>query len=233
MASGFIAIVAGFLVIAGLIGFASYLAAKKRREAFAAFAAGHGWAYAARDDDCLDQFSGAPFDAGHDRRAENVLSGTYDEHPFLAFDFRYSTTETSTDAQGHLRTSEEVHRYSVIGLGFGLRTPRLSVSPEGFMGRLFGRLTDTDIQLESEQFNDAFTVHCPDRKFATDVLHPQMMEYLLTQRDLAWSLRDGWLLTVTPGSHSLTTVETTLRGTDGIVERIPEFVWHEFGGEKP
>ena len=54
------------------------------------------------------------------------------------------------------------------------------------IGRLIGRLTNRDIELESEDFNRAFTVSCPDRKFASDVLHPRMMEFLLQHRALAF-----------------------------------------------
>ena len=61
----------------------------------------------------------------------------------------------------------------------GISLPPLSVDPENFLERFVGRLTGNDIDLESEEFNRAFTVGCPDRKFASDVLHPQMMEFLL------------------------------------------------------
>ena len=68
----------------------------------------------------------------------------------------------------------------------GISLPPLSVDPENFLDRFVGRLTDNDIDLESEDFNRAFTVSCPDRKFASDVLHPQMMEFLLEHRQVGW-----------------------------------------------
>jgi hypothetical protein len=219
-------VVLGFGLV-GLVGYLGYLAAKKRREEFAALAAARGWTYAAQDDRYVDRFAGAPFGQGHDRRAENVLTGTHDTRPFAAFDYRYSTTSTSTDAQGRTTTHTEVHRFSVIELEVGVRLPELSVTPEGFLGRLVGRLTNTDLEFESEQFNRAFTVTCEDRKFATDVIHPRMMEYLLTVPDLAWSFRDSALVTISSGNHSLPLLDQTLKQIDGVLDLVPEFVWKD------
>ena len=109
-----------------------------------------------------------------------MVTGTQDGRPFVAFDYVYYTTETSTDAQGHSSSREVSHTYGVVALTVGVAFPPLEVAPEGFVSRIVGRLTDHDIDLESEDFNRAFTVSCPDRKFASDILHPRMMEFLLS-----------------------------------------------------
>jgi hypothetical protein len=208
----------------------SFVAAKKRREALSALAAQRGWSYAASDDRWVTAFDGVPFGLGHDRRALNVLGGQYDGRAFVAFDYRYSTTETSTDAQGHPQTRTEVHPYSVLAVDTGTTFPSLSVTPEGFLGRMVGRLTNTDIELESEQFNRAFTVRADDRKFATDVLHPRMMEYLLRIPDRGWRFSDRWLLAVRPGSHSIAELDGRLTDLDGILDLVPDFVWQQARG---
>jgi hypothetical protein len=218
----------GFAVV-GVVAYFGYQAAKKRREALAAAAAGRGWTYTERDDRYTEQFSGAPFGIGHDRRAGNILTGTHDGRAFEAFDYRYSTTEHYTDSQGHSQTRTETHSYAVIALAIGHDVPELQVAPEGFFSRVVGRLLNNDIEFESEQFNRAFKVTCPDRKFATDVIHPQMMEYLLTLPDLAWSFRQGYLVTTTTATYSLETLDATLVATDGILDRIPEFLWPRTG----
>jgi hypothetical protein len=221
-------VVVGFGVVA-LVAYAGWVAAKKRREAFAALAAQRGWTYSERDDRYVDRFAGAPFGLGHDRRASNVVTGEHDSRAFVAFDYRYSTTEHYTDAQGHSRTRTVTHPYSVIALHIGANVPELSVSPEGFFGRLVGRVTGNDIELELEAFNRAFTVQCPDRKFATDVLHPRMMEYLLTLPELDWSFRTDSLVTVRPGQHSLPGLDATLVAIDGILDRVPDFLRRQLG----
>ena len=231
--SVFVVFAAGVLTVFGLIVYANYLAAKKRREALAGLAAARGWTYAARDDRYVDQFSGAPFGLGHGRRAENVLTGNHEGRSFVAFDYCYYTTETSTDAQGHTSSREQAHPYSVIALNLGAAVPVLSVTPEGFFGRIVGRLTNSDIELESEAFNRAFTVHCEDRKFATDVLHPRMMEYLLKNPELGWSLRDRSLLLVHANRHTLAELDAKLLVGDGILDQVPGFVREQYGLPNP
>jgi hypothetical protein len=212
-----------------LIAVLGHLAAKKRREEFAAFAASKGWTYVQRDDRWCSRFDGHPFGTGQDRTAQNIVTGRYDGRPFEAFDYSYVTTSTSTDANGNTTTHRTTHAFSVVAIDTGVALPRLEVAPEHWFGRMVGRLTNRDIELESEDFNRAFTVTCPDRKFASDVLHPQMMQFLLGNRDLGWRFQGGALLAIHGGPHSLLELEARLATIDGILDRVPEFVWREVG----
>ncbi|MGN6252735.1 MAG: DUF3137 domain-containing protein [Marmoricola sp.] len=220
----------GFLALVVLVGVLGYLQQKRRREAFAALAAARGWTYTRRDDAWVGRFGGRPFGAGHGRRAENVLSGDHDGRPFAAFDYSYRTTETTTDAQGHASTHERTHRFSVTAVQVGGDVPGLHVAPEGFLSRAVGRLTNSDIEIESEDFNRAFRVTCSDRKFASDVLHPRLVETLLAgHRDLDWRFDGGWLLTVDGGAHAVDAVEPRLQALDLILDSLPRFVREDFG----
>ena len=216
-----------FVILVAVLG---YLRAKQRREGFAALAAARGWAYAERDDRWNDTFQGSPFGLGHNRRSTNVLTGQYDGRWFVAFDYVYYTTETRHDAQGHSSSHEESHTYGVVALDVGAAFPPLQVSPEGMFGRMIGRLTNRDIELESEDFNRAFTVTCPDRKFASDVLHPRMMEYLLAHPGTHFRFAGRWLLQVEAGQAPLELVEPRLRVIDGVLDNVPEFVWRQVRG---
>jgi len=231
MDSGFVFLVfGGFLAFMVLVAVLGYRAAKKRREGFAALAAARGWSYAERDDRWCDAFSGSPFGLGHNRRSTNVLTGQYDGRRFVAFDYVYYTTETSTDSQGHTHTSEQSHNYGVVALDLGATVPPLQVTPEGMFSRMVGRLTNRDIELESEDFNRAFTVTCPDRKFASDVLHPRMMEYLLQHRDSDFRFDRTWALSVDTGQSPIELVEPRLKVIDGVLDNVPDFVWREVKG---
>ncbi len=226
LALGFVLLLGlGLVVLVAVFG---YLSAKRRREAFTGLAAARGWTYVERDDRWAERFQGSPFDSGFDRRATNILTGQYDGRPCVAFDYRYSTHSTSTDANGNTHTTTDHHPYSVVALDLGVPLPRLEVTPEGFFSRMVGRLTNRDIELESEDFNRAFTVTCPDRKFAFDVLHARTMEYLLTQRDLGWRLQDGSILAIRPGTHDLPEIDARLTAIDHIVDGIPDFVWRQY-----
>lgn len=225
--AGFVVIFGGFLLLVVLVAVLSYQAAKRRREAFAALAAARGWSYTERDDRWTGTFGGSPFNSGHNRQASNILRGEHDTRGFVAFDYVYYTTETSTDSNGHTSSREVAHRYSVVALEVGATFPALAVSPEGMFSRMVGRLTNRDIELESEEFNRAFTVTCPDRKFASDVLHPRMMEFLLAHRDSSFRFEGVWVLSIEKGRADIERVLPRLAHLDTVVDNVPEFVWRQ------
>ncbi|MDO8122375.1 hypothetical protein Q6346_13755 [Isoptericola sp. b490] len=230
MGNGIVVLVVVGLALMGTVTYLSWLSAKRRREALQAVAAQRGWRYAARDDAWVDAFDGEPFGTGHSRRATNVLRGEYDGRGFVAFDYVYSTTESSTDAQGRTTSREQSHPFTVIAVDTGFVLPSLHVTPETFFARTVGRLVIRDIQFESEEFNRAFTLQCPDRKFAFDVLHPRMMEFLLAHRDAAFRFDRGHVLAVREGRASVAQIDDSLALVDAVLDRIPEFVWRDARG---
>lgn len=215
-----------FLVLAGVAVWWTLEQARKRREAFAAYAASRGWTYVREDPALVHRFTGAPFGRGFGRRAQNVLLGQHDGRATIAFDYQYSQR---TGSGKNRRTS--TYDFSVVATHLGVALPELSVTPENVVSRFFGRVFDSDMQLDSEQFNRAFTVGAPDRKFAYDVLHPQMIEMLLTRPDLAWRTEGDSLVMISSGKHSPALVEDRLAAMDGIADRIPEFVWRQLRGQ--
>ena len=227
MSSGVLGVVfvVGFLLVVGA-AVAGYLAARKRRQALLDLSAARGWTFAEEEPLLVDRFSGPPFGEGFGRRATNVVYGSHDGRDFVAFDYEYKTQTGSGKNQ-----TTSTHRFSVLALSTRAVLPPLSVDPENVLERLVGRLTDTDIDLESETFNRTFTVSCPDRKFASDVLHPQMMEYLLEYPRLGWRFERDSLIVVATGQRSLEAIDSTLAFMDGITDRIPEFVWHQARGD--
>jgi len=214
-----------FFVVALLLVVVGVIQTKKRREAMAAFAASRGWRYATHDHSLVDRFQGTPFGRGSSRSAYNVIYGEHDGRPMVAFDYRFTTTSGS----GKDRKST-THHWSVLALSMGVVMPDLSVEPEGVFGRMIGRLTNTDIEMESEDFNRAFTVRSPSRKFAFDVLHPQMIEMLMQWPNLGWRFEGDSMLVVRNGTHSIEEVDAKIHVMDAILDRIPEFVWKDVRG---
>lgn len=212
----------GFVIVA--MGVVARHAAKKRREEFAAPAAAHGWTHEARNDTYTEQWTGDPFGRGHNRQAHNVLTGTHDGRRFTAFDYVYYTTETSTNGNGN-STRQVAHHYSVVALTVGTHFPNLTVHPEGAVGRFFGKITNRDIRFESDAFNRAFTVTCEDRKFASDVIHPRMMDVLLAHPNTAFRFNGDTILSIDTGKHSITEVTHRLTILDSVIDNIPDFVW--------
>ena len=184
-------IIAGVVVIAAIAYF-GHLAAKKRREEFQALASELGWSFDPRRDSSHDdQYSHFElFRRGHSRSAFNTLTGSVEidgrEFEAKAGDFRYRVTHGSGKNR---RTSTYTFSYLIFHLPFA--TPELVIRPEGFFDKIAGALGFDDIDFESEEFSRRFHVKGSDRKFAYDVVHPRMMEFLLAKRPPAIDVERG------------------------------------------
>ena len=194
----------------------------------ATYAAGRGWRFEAEQPLLVDRFTGPPFGLGFGRRAYNVLYGSHDGRDLVSFDYEYKTPDLQREAD---------HDPGAPVLGAGalhghLTCPSLSVDPENFLERFVGRLTGNDIDLESEEFNRAFTVSCPDRKFASDVLHPQMMEFLLEHRQVGWRFeRDSMLMVARRTAVRRRRSTRRSRSWTASPTGCPEFVWLRLKGQ--
>lgn len=218
----FVCFVGAFVLIAYL----GYQAAKKRREGMAAYAASRGWTYVANDPSLVNRLDGPPFGVGHGRKAFNVVLGTYDGRAMAAFDYVYLTTSGSGKDR---RTT--THEFSVVVLNTGAPLPGLAVTPQNLVSGFFGRITNRDIELESQAFNDTFVVTCDARKFASDVLHPRMMELVMQWPEMGWRFTGDSALAVRSGQHQPADIDEKLRRLDAILDSIPEFVWREVKGQ--
>ena len=203
----------------------SYLAAKKRREEFAQFALGRGWIYRASDDSWAQHWGGTPFGQGDHRRAANVLTGDWQDRQFAAFDYSYQTH--TTDGKGHRSTT--THRFGICAVRMPGPLPRLEVTHENLLDRVGHAFGLQDIELESEEFNRRFRVTCSEAKFASDVLHPRLMEYLVAHGTVAWRMEGTDLLCWDSGQHRPAEVLERLSLLDGILDAVPSFVWHDHG----
>ena len=171
--------VVALIIVLGIFG---YLQEKKRREAFQAIARQYGFRYYKHDAsiaqryDFLDKLR-----EGSNRYAFNLLEGAYEGHPVQVFDYHYETY--SRDSKGRRQTH---HNYfSFFILEQELSFPELRIYPENILARFGQMLGFDDIDFESIEFSKAFVVRSKDKKFAYDVCHTRMMEYLLRHRDLS------------------------------------------------
>ncbi len=217
-----------FFALAGvpLVAFLAYWQWKKeqqRRELLLQWCLSNGFELTVEDDTWCERWSGPPFDTGDHRRARNVVSGRSGEWPFVAFDYSYQTH--STDSQG--RTTTTTHRYVVTSLQLPAYLPRLQVTPENLFTRFGNALGLDDIELESEDFNRRFRVHAADRKFASDVLSPRTMEFLLTRPGLSFRIEGADILAWDDGELRPAVAVNTTGVLKRIVTGIPSFVWKD------
>jgi hypothetical protein len=216
--------IAVLLAIGVLVVYLGLRKAIARRRLLAAYAVTRSWRYEREQPLLVGRFSGPPFGIGESRRAYNALFGTHRGRALVAFDYEYETKKIDGK-------QTETHVFSVLALNTGVPMPPLRVDPEGFLDRLVGGIFGGDIDLESEEFNSAFSISCPDRKFASDVLHPRMMEYLLQHRQVGWRFEQDSMLTVVQGQRTPAQIDAIIEVMDGITDLVPEFVWLRLKGQ--
>lgn len=136
------------------------------------------------------------FTTGDDRRGTNTIRGDFQAHGarlgLIMGDYTYETT--STDSKGNRTTTTHTAGYAIATLPPAWQTPTLDVRPENFLDRIGAALGFDDIDFESAQFSRAFHVKSPERRFAYDVIHPRMMEFLLRGARPRFTLSGGALL---------------------------------------
>jgi len=168
------------LVVGGLI--VGYIWEKRRREAFLRLANELGLEYRRRSPSIATRYKFLDkLRQGSKRYAFNVLKGMYEDYPVQIFDYHYETY--STDSKGRRQTHH--HYFSFFILEQEREFPELRIYPETLMSKIGQAMGFDDIDFESIEFSKAFVVRSTDKKFAYDVCHTRMMEYLLAHRDLS------------------------------------------------
>ncbi len=218
------------LVIGAGIFYFSYLAAKKRRELFAGFAAQHGWQYQPHNRALAGQWAGTPFQTGDNWQVKNVLTGAFNGYQMVAFDYSYQTH--STDSKGRRTTT--THKFGVVVLQLPGALPHLEVTHEGiFGGAVANAFGFRDLQFESDQFNRAFRVKADDERFGHAVVTPRMMELLLARGEIGWRVEGNSLVGWDRGAHDPAEVMNRLSLLQQVVEQVPPYVWRDYAGVDP
>jgi hypothetical protein len=213
----------GFVALVIVIGIFGYLSAQKRREAMMALAARLGLRFdpdkdrdLARRYDFLDKLR-----AGSNHYAFNTLIGTYQSHEVALFDYHYETH--STDSKGHRQTHH--HYFSCFLLHLPASFPELVIAREGFLSKIAQAVGYDDIDFESHEFSRRFCVRSRDKKFAYDVCHARMMEYLLANDDLTIEI-EGNVLAITFASRlDPERIEPNLNRLVALRSFMPEYLF--------
>jgi hypothetical protein len=212
--------VIALVVVAAIFG---HIAAKKRREAMLALAARLGLQFdpsknwdLARRYGFLDKLR-----AGDNRYAFNTLSGATQGHNVVIFDYHYETH--STDSKGHRQTHH--HYLSCFILHLPASFPELVIAREGILSKIAQAVGYDDIDFESHEFSRKFCVRSPNKKFAYDICHARMMEYLLANDDLTIEI-EGDVLAITFSSRlDPERIEPNLNRLIALRSLMPEYLF--------
>lgn len=206
-------------VIAGIIW--SYYASKKRRDMLRQFALENGLEFRASPGDIHQKYQiFNPLDAGHSRSSQNLIFGRRGELDWELFDYRYVT------GSGKNRTT---HRYGIAAARIPLALPPLNIRPENFLDRIAAAVGFDDIDFESDEFSRAYHVKCSDRKLAYDIIHPQMIEFLMGIARIEWQFAGNMVLLHRSGTYEPDELIYAMKLVEGFLERVPEFVRQDVG----
>jgi len=208
----------GFLAVVIVVMVVGYLSAQKRREAMAALAGRLGLRFSphkdrglARQYDFLNKLR-----AGRDRYAYNVLSGNYQGHKVLVFDYHYKT--------GSGKNTQH-HHFSFFVLHLPAAFPELTIAPEGLFSKIAQAVGYDDIDFESHEFSRKFCVRCQDKKFAYDVCNAQMIEYLLANADLTIEIDDDAMAISFNSRLSPERIERNLNRLVALRALLPDYLF--------
>ena len=163
-------------IIAAVVIYATWAADRKRRLILKALARHLGLDFDPGVDRRLHlAYAHSVFQKGHSRQGSNTMFGSMHlaghSVQVRMGDYRYVT--------GHGK-HRQTHRisYAAFHLPF-VGTPDLLIRKENLGDKMLGGVGFDDIDFESEEFSRTFWVKSGNKKFAYDVIHPRMMEFLL------------------------------------------------------
>jgi len=162
------------LMLAALVPFI-VVGVYARRERYAlarGWAAARGCTYMKSNPTMVLYLPGTPI-VGPQSRVQDYIEGkTHGGRTFCSFKFFYQTSLIPGSSVAVGGTALMVRLPTAL--------PRLSLSREEFSDGLDKIFGGQDIELESEDFNRVYRVESPFEAFAYSVLHPRMMEWMMS-----------------------------------------------------
>ena len=219
---GGLVIAAISVVLAALGGWALWTHARRKR-GLPEVARAAGLSYSEEDPFDADRVAFDLFRAGDVRRVEHVMWNP--ETGARVFDYAYAVERQ--DQNG--RVSRTWYTFTCATIRHDGRWPELRLLRERLFDRALQRIGLPDIDLESEEFNRMFLVQCEDRRFATDLLDPRMMDFLLGTQGKVSLETKGRELLVTSRRVPPELFPGLLGIAEGVVQRVPPLVWQLYG----
>lgn len=205
------------LAIMGAVILIAYLLSVERRKKLAAYAGSRGWSFSPDKDKGMSSRYPAfkCLKRGHSRYAHNIMQGRRDEREVTAFDYHYAT--------GHGKNRRD-HHFSVLLIRSPLPLKPLYLRPEN----IFDRVTDffglDDIDFESAEFSRKFFIKAPEKRWAYDVIHQQMMTYLLEQPRFHVQFDSEHVMAWRNKRFNEEDFDQAFELIQGMLSRLPEYV---------
>ncbi|GAA1617399.1 hypothetical protein GCM10009789_84190 [Kribbella sancticallisti] len=213
-----VVLVAAFVALAVVVG----VSAGKRRKAFLQKrwydASRHGW-HPVPPNPWLAEVVAKLYQRG---RAGEMIAGDFRGRGMCALDYSYTTSSTGANGQ----TTSTTHHVHAVALNLPVALPPLTLTKDSGAKRF---LAGRDLELESHAFNERFRIGCADDRYASAVLHPRMMEWMLYNPGLEWQFAGNALVSWGTGPYLIPDVVARLEAMSRLIELIPPFVLRDYG----
>jgi len=210
-------IVISVAVIVMAVSYVRFVEAQRRRRARMALAERLGLHFEPQKDrDLAERYRFlSKLQTGGNRYAFNTFWGNYRGHDMTVFDWHY---ETGGRSRSH-------DYFSCFILHLPRLVPKLTIVKEEFSSKIAQALGYDDIDFESHEFSRTFCVRSPDKKFAYDVCHARMIEYLLANDDLTIEMGQDVLAITSRYRLDLEDIEPNLNRLVTLRSLIPEYLF--------
>ncbi|TDW66278.1 hypothetical protein EV653_6303 [Kribbella pratensis] len=207
--------VLGLLLLTALVAGVTWLSIRNSRRHLArlrqraAEAARFGW-YLVPPNPWLLDVAGRLYRRG---RPGETFAGDFRGRGMCAFDYRYTTSSGN---------SQQTHHVHLVVMNLPVALPPLTLSRHSGLRR-------SDFELENQKFNDTFRIACLDNRYASAVVHPRLMEWMLYNPGLEWQIAGNALVSWGPGDFTIADVVGRLEVMSRLVDLIPPFVLRDYG----
>jgi hypothetical protein len=208
------------LIVVGIVY--GFIKARQRREALERLAAELGLKFYPDDPWNLLIRYGHLDLLGHGGRASNVLAGQMDGRDVAAFDYQYTTGSGK---------NSHTYYYQAAVFEMPIVAPRLLVRRESVLDKVASWVGHDDLNFESAEFSRRYHVKCDRPKFAYDIFHNRLIEYLLAVPSGAPNMEMNGPLLLVYGARGSgpEQVRWLLDVGREIIRSIPDYVRRERG----
>jgi hypothetical protein len=207
------------LAVAAVIAYAIHAAAQRRKE-LAAWAAKNDLAFSPEKVRNMDDRFPAYkcLRRGHSRYAHNIMAGEMQGLTVTAFDYHYATGSGK---------NRRTYRFSAMIAGSPHALKPLFIRRE----HVFDKVTEffgwDDIDFESAEFSREFFVKSSDRRWAFDVIHQGMMEYLLQAPKCSIQFDTASLMVWKKRRFKPAEFDEAFGLIKGMLDRLPKYLFRE------
>lgn len=194
------------------------VAALRRRET-RAWSGAHGFIYHRQPDWAVPQLDVAPFNIrrARCRRITDGMTGQVGNHPAWHMHFRWLNNN---------RVQLSTHYRNIFALTLPYCLPPLTIGPT------ISPTAGKTVEFESIDFNDMWSVVCPDERFAKAAITPQTIDRLLAlDLPVTGSTRilivGRELLAISIGGNRSAEITRVYSALRIIADGIPPYVWDE------